>query len=158
MRKHDSLRAALVTAFPELDRDRERLAIYIERGSIASRFAEDTRSGGFEWRYTLTAVLLDFVGDTNLLAASVLDWLQVHQPELLLNHAAGNEAISFRVDVLDQTKADVEIEIALTEAVDIDAAGATSYRDEPVPAEAFADVPAGTVLDAITINGEGLMP
>lgn len=159
MRKHDAFRAALVAAFPVLDRDPENLAIYIEQGSVATRFEEGEATSGFEWRYTLSAILLDFTGDTNLLAGTALAWLKKWQPERLLNHATGNQAIDFRVDVLDGQKADVEITLdGLTEAVDILADGSAVYRDEPDLAPGFDSLGGDPLLNAITVGGERLLP
>ena len=158
MRKHDSFRAALVEAFPKLTRDPDKLAIYVDQGSVAARLEDGEPTSGFEWRYTLTAILLDFADDTNLLAATVIAWLKRWQPERLANFAAGNEAIGFRVDVLDNSKADVEITLELTEAVDILPDGTAEYRAEPDLDTGFDGVPDATALDAITLGGEALLP
>jgi len=158
MRKHDSFRAAIVAAFPDLERNPQSLAVFIEKGRIAARAgpAGAAAATGFEWRYTLTASVMDFDGDPNRLALAVLDWVRVAQPELLQNHRAGDTAFSFQVYVLDETKVDIEIEVELSEAVDV-VDGAPVYRAEPQLEPAFADVPAGTTLDEITIAGDILL-
>ncbi|QQN73176.1 phage tail protein [Croceicoccus sp. YJ47] len=160
MRKHDALRAALTAAFPDLTRDPQALSIYIDKGRIAARAGPGgtNRATGFEWRYTLNVVLLDFAGDPNRLAATVLEWIRAAQPERLQNHTAGDEAFSFEVDILDDDKADIAITIALDEAVDIAADGTMSYRDEPDIDPPFEGVPPETSLDAITLGGAGLLP
>ena len=159
MRKHDSFRAAITAAFPEFVRNPQALAVFIDRGRIAARAgpAVADKATGFEWRYTLNAVLIDFIGDTNILALAVLDWIRITQPELLLNHTSGNEAFQFQVDILDEKKVDIEITIELNEAVDVAEDGTAAYRPEPVLETGFDDVPAGTTLDAITIGGEALL-
>jgi hypothetical protein len=159
MRKHESFRAAIAAAFPELKRNPQTLAVFIDRGRIATRVSPDatTKTAGFEWRYTLNAVLLDFADDTNTLALAVLDWIRTAQPELLLNHTTGNEAFQFQVDVLDERKVDIEITIELNEAVDVALDGTPAYRTEPTLETGFDDVPPGTLLDAITIGGEALL-
>lgn len=159
MRKHDSFRAAVVAALPDLARNPQAFAVFIDKGRVAARAgpAGSAAATGFEWRYALNAVLLDFVGDPNALAKAVLDWIRVAQPEVLLNHASGNEAFQFSVDVLDENKADIEIAIELNEAVDIAPDGTMTYRDEPDLDPAFAGVPSGTLLDAITVSGEALL-
>lgn len=160
MRKHDSFRAAIVAALPDLARDPQALAVFVDKGRIAARAgpAGALKATGFEWRYTLNAILLDFDGDPNVLAAAVLDWIGTFQPELLQNHASGNEAFQFQVDVLDDTKVDIEIAIEINEAVDRASDGTMTYRDEPTLEVNFAGVPAGTALDAITVSGEALFP
>ncbi|WP_299307780.1 phage tail protein [uncultured Croceicoccus sp.] len=160
MRKHDTLRAALTAAFPDLTRDPQALSIYIDKGRIAARAGPGGayRATGFEWRYTVNAVLLDFAGDPNHLAVTVLEWIRTAQPERLQNHRTGDEAFSFEVDILDDQKADIAITIELDEAVDIAADGTMTYRDEPDINPPFDGVPPETSLDAITLGGAGLLP
>ena len=157
MRKHESLRSAVVAAFPDLKRDPGDLAVWVEGGRIAARAgpAGARASIGFEWRYRLNLVLLDFVGDPNVLIRAVLDWLRIEQPDTLLSHTAGDEAIAFDVDVLDDRKVDIELKLELSEAVDIAADGAMTYRDEPALAlPGFEDLDEVALLRSIDF-GQG---
>ena len=159
MRKHSSFRNAIVAAFPELERNPQALAVFVDQGRIAARAGPVAggKATGFEWRYTLTAILIDFTGDPNQLAARVLDWIRIHQVDRLQNHGTGDEAFGFKVDILDDRKVDIEISIELDEAVDIAADGTMTYRDELSLDDSFAGVPAETTLDAITIGGSTLL-
>lgn len=159
MRKHSSFRAAIVAAFPELARNPQALAVFVDQGRIAARAGPVAggKATGFEWRYTLTAILIDFTGDPNQLARHVLDWIRIHQMDRLQNHGTGDEAFGFKVDILDDKKVDIEISIELDEGVDIAAEGTMTYRDEQVLDDSFAGVPAETTLDAITIGGSVLL-
>lgn len=158
MRKHDSLCAALHAAFPDLAQNPASLSVYIDKGHVATRMGAAGRgnNGGFEWQYTLTAIMLGFTQDLNTLAATVLEWMRTHQPDRLQNHTQGDEAFTFEVDILDDDSADVIITIELTEAVDIAADGTMAYREEPTIPSAFTDVPASTTLDSIILSGEAL--
>lgn len=158
MNKHDSLRAAIVAAFPvELQRNPERLAVFIDKGRIAARYGTDASPGAlsFEYRYKLVAILTDFEGETDRLMTAVLAWLKTCQPERLLNHEKGNEAFQFEAIILDDRKADVEITVELEEAVDvtIDAEGGYLFGHRPEPA---IDGGGAARLEQILAGGEDL--
>jgi len=116
MRFPNSIREHLTAALPELARDPEALAIYVTGGTVASRM---TANLGFELRYTLQLVMLNFRGEPGQLFLPLLLWLRAHQPELLLNHDSGVEQIRFSVDPVDNQSCDVEIQLPLCETVDV---------------------------------------
>lgn len=135
MKKHDSLRAHLTAALPELGREPDALALYVTDGKIAARMGGTL---SFEYRYSVQLVLLNFNGDPSQIFLPLLSWISVHQPELLLNHETGVDAIRFEVDVLDNQAVDVQIELPLTEVVNVVADGNGGHqmelRDEiPLP-------------------------
>lgn len=140
MKKPDSLRAHLTTALPELARDPEELSIYVTGGTIATRHGENL---GFEMRYTLHLVMLNYRGAPEQVFLPVLLWLRTNQAELILNHESGVKDIAFNVDVLGNDAVDVEITLPLTEAVDVlpDGAGTwkMSVRDEQLPDDMLTD-------------------
>lgn len=132
MRFPDSIRDHLAAALPELARNPEALDIYVTGGTVASRF---TPNLGFELRYTLRLLLLNFRGAPGQLFLPLLLWLRANQPELLLNHEKGVEQIRFEVDIVDNQAVDIEVHIPLSEAVDVlpDGNGGyvMSFREEP---------------------------
>lgn len=131
MRFLNSLREYLTAALPELARDPEALAIYVTGGTLASRF---TANLGFEMRYTLQLVMLNFRGEPGQIFLPLLLWIRANQPELLLNHDSGVEQIRFTVDPIDNKSCDVEIQIPLAEAVNVlPVAGGyeMTIRDQP---------------------------
>lgn len=141
MKKPDSLRAYLTQALPALKRNPEALAIFLTEGTIAVRHGANL---GFEQRYTLHLVLLNFRGEPEQIFLPLTLWLRVNQPELLLNHDSGVNDIRFNVDVLDDQSVDLEITLPLTEAVDVLPGNQGGYlaktRDEmPVEDVPFAD-------------------
>ena len=134
MKKPDLLRAFLTDALPELGREPDALSIFVNNGTIAARHGPNL---GFEIRYTLHLVLLDFRSAPQQLFLPLTLWLRSQQPDLLLNHESGVQALQFRVDPVDNGAADVEITLPLSEAVDVlprpDGTYAMSVRDEVLP-------------------------
>ncbi|MBH9536929.1 phage tail protein [Novosphingopyxis sp. YJ-S2-01] len=157
MNKSDSLRAAIEAAFPvECRRNPDRLHVFVDKGRIAARHGAEE---DFEYRYKLAVILTDFAGDVDLLMATVLTWLRVHQPSRLQNHDQGNEAFGFEAVILDPKKADVEITIDIEEAVAVrrDAQGAFVFTHPPEPVLAGLD-DAEAAIQQIIAGGEQLYP
>lgn len=125
MRKPNSLRAHLTAALPELAREPDALSIYVTKGSLAARHGANI---GFEYRYTVELVLLNFRGDPAQIFLPLLLWVRVHQPELILNHQSGVRDIAFEVDPVDDQAVDVQISLPLSEAVDVVPDEAGGYR------------------------------
>ena len=157
MRKIESLREALVAAYPKLGDNPERLTVFVERGSCAARMGAQERDGinGFEYRYTAEAILLDFEGNANAVFIAVLNWLRENQPELLLRQDP--EAFAFDADILDDRRTDVQIRIELTDAVDI-VGGEPVFRDEPSPYSRFEGFANDPALQRILAGEDQLAP
>ncbi|AUW59447.1 phage tail protein [Sphingobium sp. SCG-1] len=116
MKKLDSLRAFVTAALPEIARSPELLTIHAANGKLAMRHGPNL---GWEYRYRLVMTVFDYAQAPESLFLPVLLWLRVNQPELLLNHDTGAQAINFVVDALDNGMVDIELQIDLTEAVDV---------------------------------------
>ena len=160
MRKPALLRAAIAAAFPDLARDPDRLRVWIDNGSIAARFAV---LPSWEYRYQLSVLLLDFAGDPNRLMLAIVDWLRVEQPELLQNHDTGNEAVKYRVDVLDSDCVDILLELELTEAIRCTPRQAGGFDlivspEPPVQDPGFLGVEPPVPLSQIFVQGEQVLP
>lgn len=140
MKKPDALRAHLAAALPELARDPEALSIYITGGTLAARHGLNL---GFEVRYTLHMILLNYRGEPQQLFLPLLLWLRRNQADLILNHDAGVKDIAFSVDLLDNQAVDVEITLPLSEAVDVlkqpDGTWQMSVREESLPEDGLFD-------------------
>lgn len=115
MIKPTSLRDHLVSALTELQRDPERLLIFINRGSVVSTLAP---GASFEYRYTLTLVITDFGGHPDGVMVPLLDWVRVYQSELLSNDRM-RELVAFEAEVLANDKVDLQITLPLTERVGV---------------------------------------
>lgn len=158
MLKPDSLRAALTAAMPALARDPDKLAIFIDKGRIAGRMrsAPDYPNIGFEYRYQLNAVLLDFTGHPDAVFVAVMLWLHDNQPDLLQRHAP--EPIAFDADVIDAKTIDLSFKLELSEtvrAVPLDGGGMEMiHLPEPPAIDEFEGVSRWTPLEAIYVAGE----
>lgn len=110
MNKLDSLRAALTQALPELDRQPDRLRIWVDTGKIRCPMTE---SRDFSYEYTLALELVDFTGHPALVFLTINDWLRVNQPDLA--QVAGESGYRFEVAPIDGDTIDLTIELDLTE-------------------------------------------
>lgn len=153
MRKHQSFRAALVDVFPNLATDADKLAVFVEKGRIAARHGPEL---GFEYRYRLITILTDFAGDTNAVMLATLLWIRQHQPELLLNHTTGAEAITFDAVILDDKTVDLEIAFDVSEGLTATprpgGGFALGYQPEPPIEDTFGGVPLGTLVGEIYLG------
>ncbi len=167
MLKPDSLRAALTAGLVDaegvkfLERDPDKLAIFVDEGRIVSRMSAepDFPAPAFEYRYRLNAILQDFTGHPDAVMVAIVLWLHVHQPELLQNHDKGDKAIVFDADIIDANTIDLSIELELTETVAATAREDGSGYDlvhvaEPPPIDEIAGVPRWTPLKKVYLGGE----
>ncbi len=162
MLKPDSLRAALAASIVDddgvrvLERDPEKLAVFIDKGRIAARPRRANGGLGYEWRYTLNVVLTDFQGSPDAVAVAVVLWLAVHQPEALADHQAGNSAVKFEADIIDAKTIDLALELELNEAVDVTPRAGGGFdlvhRPEPELCPPFDDVPETTPLQQLYVG------
>ena len=124
MNKPASLRRALTAAVPSLEDEPDKLAVFLDEGSIV---ATGTRSLSFEYRYTVHALVMDFAGDADTVFVAVVEWARANQPDLVTNSNERAHGITFEVDILNHASADLSIKLALTESVVV-TAGADGRR------------------------------
>ena len=122
MIKPANLRAALVTAYPPLATNPDKLLVFADAGIIA---ATGGPSPSFEYRYQLNLILLDFAGEPDRIFVALIEWVKTYQPDLVTNRDLRNTGISFEVDILNDTTSDLAIKLQLTESVivSVDASG-----------------------------------
>lgn len=132
MRKLNSLRDHMTAALPELARNPEALMIYAEGGTLAVRDGENL---GFEMRYNATLTFLDCQYAPAQIFLPLAIWLRDNQRDVLQNHQSGTEQIRFKVDPADIHAVDLDLNLPLTEALDVLPDGKGGYdmgwRDEP---------------------------
>lgn len=133
MNKPASLRAALATALPDLARAPDRLLVFIDKGSIRS-----TLAGGLSWEYAydLNIILTDYAGHPDAVIVPILQWVRIHQSELLDNVDEREHGITFEADILESSSVDMSIVLKLTERVAVKQDGSTltlTHCDEPQP-------------------------
>ncbi len=127
MKKPGLLRAALTALYPEFARNPDKLAMWVENGSVRA-----TANGqrGFAWEYQLTVVAEDFTGAAEGLFFTVVDWLRTQQPDVTQPNAPG---FPFEVDVIDDRTFDVKMILPLREVVTATAAAGGAWQLEVQP-------------------------
>ncbi|NBC35551.1 hypothetical protein GTZ99_03160 [Novosphingobium sp. FSY-8] len=134
MNKINALRASLTQAMPELAASPKNLRMWVDRGTVGSRH---TATLGFGFKYRLNVLLVDFASDIAALVLPIWIWARLHQPDLLEPKTDG---LSFDVDFMSATQADILIQMDLTENVTAtaqDGGYRLTYLPEPTPM--FAD-------------------
>jgi len=131
MRKLADLRTFLTAALPFLKREPERLVLFGDEGTVAC-----TRGAGlsFELRYKITGQLWDFAGHPDAVFVPLLAWIDRNQPELLRAPKTIPEVITWRAEVLDANKVDLEFQLNVTERVRVvRRADGSGYDTEHLP-------------------------
>jgi hypothetical protein len=161
MLKPDSLRAAIALALPALEKEPERLQVFIDKGSIASTGAQPTDAVpvAFEYRYRLNLLLLDFADNPDLLFTTILQWAAVNQRQLLDRYVAGDrDTLKFEADILDAGAVDLSIELELSEKVTASAGpGGLVFSHLAEPGVAPDDDWPGAPLQTLVVNDEQLL-
>lgn len=139
MQKPEGLKRVLLKFVPGLANDPARLQLFVDDGHVAARTGA---SLGFEWRYTLTIVVLAYAGDVDALAVPILAWIAEQQPELL--DKPDGQPFGFTAEILDGAVCDIEIKLELTERVAVaDKPGGgwtATHLAEPSEIDAFDGV------------------
>jgi len=114
MWKLQSLRNIIESANPDLKRDPQNLIVIAQQGRAVS-----TLAGGlsFEYEYTIDVTVLNYVGHTDALFVPILAWVRVNQSDLLAHPEKQAKGLAFRVELMDNNAADVEIRVPVTERV-----------------------------------------
>jgi hypothetical protein len=155
VKKPDLLRAAITALLPELGRDPDRLAMWVEKGKVIARQGAQR---GFAWEYDLIVLISGYAGDPDVIMFTVCEWLRAQQPDLL---ASGAEGIPFEVDILDAGAVDVQITLSLNEAVTA-APGDAGRWNLATVAQAVPLIPEisqiGPGLTSIWVDGQQVAP
>lgn len=134
MRKIDSLRELLTRAVPSLKADPSKLAIFYDRGKIASRLGNLS----FEYRYAANLVIEDYAGDPDAVMIPIIAWIADNQPELLQRQ--DSEPFAFEAEWLAKDLHDLSITIELTERVlvsRVDGGVNARHLDDAIPPDIF---------------------
>lgn len=130
MKKPALLREAIVAMIPEMARDPDRLAMWVEKGNLR---ATGNREHGFAWEYDLIVVAENYTAEPAVMFFAVTEWLRIQQPSLLVANGPG---FPFEVDVIDAQTVDLRITLPLVEVVtaaQVDGAWQLTVVDEAVP-------------------------
>jgi hypothetical protein len=133
MNKPQQLRQLLSNAVPHLQQNPDCLHIFIEQGNIAATAAGQNLS--FEYQFNCVIIVTDYGDHADKLIVPLLGWLAQHQPELLQNPDRRDTGFKFKAELLNHSTADIEIVLALTERVQVqaDAQGRLSITHLPEP-------------------------
>ena len=127
MKKPQALRQHLLASVPALAADPTKLDLFIDKGRL---FCRSTGSLAFQYRYSLNVVVQDYAGDVNGLMIPVLAWIATNEPDLLAKDP--NEPFSFESEILDGNRAEVSIDLELTERVLIQGGKPVYLSDAPI--------------------------
>jgi hypothetical protein len=150
MFKPASLRSALSTAIVDsagariFERDPDKLKIWCDKGRIAGRLGQ---ARGFEYRYRLNALVMDFTGDEDAIAIVITEWVREHQPDLLLNHQAGDDAIGIEIEVLEGDLVDLLFTLNCSETVRLLPRDAGGFDAQHEPEPSIEDLLLGEAMD-----------
>ena len=140
MYKPNSLRQHLAAAIPELQRDPDRLVVFVDEGNVV---ATATASLSFEYRFKLNLIVTDYAGDADAIMVAMIAWLKVNQAELMANEEQRKRGISFEVDFNNHETVDISIQLELTERVIVKRCKGgrhdIQHAAEPLGTPAFAD-------------------
>lgn len=114
MKKPQLLKEFLLSAIPELQHNPDRLLIFVDDGKVRNTLAMGL---SFEYEYTLTLVLTEYVGDLATISVPVFDWLRVHQSDLLANLEKSQVGLPFEAEILNNGSVDLVLKLPLTERV-----------------------------------------
>jgi len=111
MIKPASLRAAITKLLPSLERDPDKLNLWIDEGRVRSWLG----SLNFEYSYQLNISVEGFTHEPSAVMIIIVEWLKAHQPDLLADK--DKEGFRFVVDIIDDSSVDISIELDLMEKV-----------------------------------------
>ena len=111
MEKPALLRAEIERALPELAQNPDKLTMFITNGRVLA--GKGTLS--HETAYTLTLMIADFSGDSDVLHSAIIHWLYDHQPDILSPGRVDADAYTFEADILSDNTTDLIVQLKLTE-------------------------------------------
>lgn len=134
MKKPASLRKAITRWLKSLERDPDKLNLWIDEGRVLSW----PSNLNFEYRYQLNVSVEDFTDEPSVLMVVIVEWLKNNQPDLLADK--DKKGFRFVVDIIDNETTDISIELDLSERVIVNPnqdGHVLEHQDEPNPI--FAD-------------------
>lgn len=144
MKKIQLLRQHLEQVFPFYAQNPEQMLLFIDSGNIACTMA---KGFSFEYRYKAHLILTDFADDIDIFSVALLDFLRIHQSELLVNLDNAKKAITFEADIVDNSKVDLSFTLELSERVIVKKNGEQLEIDHPLePQYTQAQAPTAMTL------------
>jgi len=126
MKKLHDLRQHLLECPLQIQADK--LLTFTRKGRVTSHAGRPYENRGFAISYLASVIITDFSGDATAFLYILTCWLQEHQP------GSSPDAIKFQVDIIDHQKADLSVEIELTDVIRVEqVAGGTQLVAQPHP-------------------------
>lgn len=117
MDKPNQIREVLTNALPFLNRNPDRLQVYIDQGNLAATTVKGNLS--FEYQYKCIVLVTDYADHSDTIMVPLLAWVYRNQHELMANQDKRKNGITFRAELLNNNTADIEITLDLTERVKV---------------------------------------
>ncbi|MBI2306094.1 MAG: phage tail protein [Rhodocyclales bacterium] len=161
MRKPIELRAWLTERVPHLRKHPDKLHVFIDKGSVATKRGAGL---GFEYRYTLQIVVTDYADPPDTLTVPLLVWISTHQPDLIDNTDRRDRAIGIDAEIIDHKSADIGITLELSERVLVKPVEGGGYECEHLAEPEMPDLggPSGWEVylkgELIYTSGDGAPP
>ncbi|MDE1492675.1 phage tail protein [Xenorhabdus bovienii] len=135
MNKPRLLRERLTEKINYLRDNPEYLHVFVEDGVVLATMAPAL---SYEYAYTLNLIIEAYPGDQDILMAVVGHWLREHQPDIFANPDNRRSGFTFDINILNDTTADISIDLKLTERVQITQQGdASTVTALPEPENPF---------------------
>jgi hypothetical protein len=152
MKKPADLRAHLTNWVPDLAAHPGKLHLLIEKGAVATKLGAGL---GFEYRYTMQVIITDFAEPADVLVVPLLLWLQVNQPDLLMDPVRRDKALAFEAEISSHDTIDLAITLDLSERVLVKPLLSGGYQCEHLGETQLPDE-SGPPLWQIYLGGEPL--
>lgn len=114
MNKLASLRKAIERAVPDLGKNPDKMAIFVEQGIARST---SVTSASFEYQYTAEVLITEYADHVSKIIVAILLWIKLNQAELFQQWINTKGGVDFEAEVLDEKKIDLLIRLPLTERV-----------------------------------------
>jgi hypothetical protein len=148
VKKLTDLRTWLLASVRELQKNPEKLQLFVDRGNLNARLTNYDNNLSFEYQFDLNLIVTDYSVDPDNLMVPLLAWVKANQTDLAA------DAIQFEADIIDHKRIDLSITLPLTERVIVtqgeDGNYTTSHPGEP---EAEYNLPEPEALAELIPNG-----
>lgn len=120
MKKLQSIRDHLAEHVEWLRQNPSALSVFVVNGNFGGAMSDDATAFELGYNYTARILLIEFAGDMEEVSAIVWSWILSNQPDIAQN-AQRRSNLRFEVELLDNAKADVQIDIPMTDSVGFEA-------------------------------------
>lgn len=154
MKKPAELRKHLQQWVPDLDRNPDKLHMFVNRGTPRARIGKTL---SYELAYQLQIIVTGFSEPIDALIVPLLIWINQSQPSTLQNPSLKDNLLPFEAEIISATEIDISITLELSEAVVVQEQPGGGYQCTypPEPSLPNLDGPTGWTL---TANGEDFAP